>query len=136
MESRLDSALAIQDVVFRNTVLTDVAEDAARDKNVEVVKKAIAGITDTKLHDTAAHSCAMTLWVSHQREAAKEVAKTITDQSERDDLLQFLPMSDSLVPRLPPHPATFAPAGSNRSGDGGNEIAEAFDGKGREAAPH
>jgi hypothetical protein len=33
------------------------------------------------------------------------------------------------------HPATFAPAGSNRSGDGGNEIAEAFDGKGRKAAP-
>src|SRR5262249_53096752 len=29
------------------------------------------------------------------------------------------------------HPATFAPAGSNWSGDGGNEIAEASDGKDR-----
>src|SRR5262249_43521592 len=29
------------------------------------------------------------------------------------------------------HPATFAPAGSNRSGSGGNEAAEAFDGEGR-----
>jgi hypothetical protein len=29
------------------------------------------------------------------------------------------------------HPATFAPAGSNRSGSGGNDTAEAFDGKGR-----
>ena len=29
------------------------------------------------------------------------------------------------------HPATFAPAGSNRSGGGGNEAAEAFDGKDR-----
>src|SRR3990172_9499404 len=28
-------------------------------------------------------------------------------------------------------PATVVPAGSNRSGDGGNEIVEAFDGKGR-----
>src|SRR5437016_6695103 len=33
------------------------------------------------------------------------------------------------------HPATFAPAGSNRSGSGGNETAEAFDAKGRQAAP-
>ena len=29
------------------------------------------------------------------------------------------------------HPATFAPAGSNRSGSGGNETAEASDGKDR-----
>jgi len=29
------------------------------------------------------------------------------------------------------HPATFAPAGSNRSGRGGNEAAEAFDAEGR-----
>jgi len=29
------------------------------------------------------------------------------------------------------HPATIAPAGSNRSGGGGNEAVEAFDGKGR-----
>jgi hypothetical protein len=28
-------------------------------------------------------------------------------------------------------PATVVPAGSNRNGDGGNEIVEAFDGKGR-----
>jgi hypothetical protein len=33
------------------------------------------------------------------------------------------------------HPAAFAPAGSNRSGGGGNEIAEAFDGKDRMAVP-
>jgi transposase len=33
------------------------------------------------------------------------------------------------------HPATVAPAGSNRSGGGGNEIAEAFDGKDRNAVP-
>jgi hypothetical protein len=33
------------------------------------------------------------------------------------------------------HPATGAPAGSNRSGDGGNEIVEAFDGKCRKAVP-
>jgi hypothetical protein len=33
------------------------------------------------------------------------------------------------------HPAAFAPAGSNRSGGGGNEIAEAFDGKDRKAVP-
>jgi hypothetical protein len=30
-----------------------------------------------------------------------------------------------------PHPATFAPAGSNRSGSGGNETAGASDAKGR-----
>jgi ELWxxDGT repeat protein len=29
------------------------------------------------------------------------------------------------------HPARVVPAGSNRSGDGGNEIAGAFDGEGR-----
>jgi len=33
------------------------------------------------------------------------------------------------------HPATFAPAGSNRSDDGGNEIVEAFDAKCRLAVP-
>src|ERR1700687_3665066 len=32
-------------------------------------------------------------------------------------------------------PATVAPAGSNRSGGGGNDTAEASDGKGREGAP-
>jgi hypothetical protein len=29
------------------------------------------------------------------------------------------------------HPATVAPAGSNRSGDGGNEVTEAFGVEGR-----
>ena len=29
------------------------------------------------------------------------------------------------------HPATVIPAGSNRSGDGGNEVVKAFDGKDR-----
>jgi len=29
------------------------------------------------------------------------------------------------------HPATVAPAGSNRSGDGGNEVTEAFGAEGR-----
>ena len=33
------------------------------------------------------------------------------------------------------HPATFAPAGSNRSSRGGNETAEAFDGKGHVGDP-
>jgi len=33
------------------------------------------------------------------------------------------------------HPATFAPAGSNRSDDGGDEIVEAFDAKCRLAVP-
>jgi hypothetical protein len=33
------------------------------------------------------------------------------------------------------HPAAFAPAGSNRSGGGGNDIAEAFDAKDRLAVP-
>jgi hypothetical protein len=33
------------------------------------------------------------------------------------------------------HPATVAPAGSNRSGSGGNEAAEASDGKDRQAIP-
>jgi hypothetical protein len=33
------------------------------------------------------------------------------------------------------HPATFAPAGSNRSDDGSNEIVEALDGRCRVAAP-
>jgi len=33
------------------------------------------------------------------------------------------------------HPATIAPAGSNRNGGGGNEAVEAFDGKGRLGRP-
>jgi hypothetical protein len=33
------------------------------------------------------------------------------------------------------YPAPVAPAGSNRSGGGGNKAAEAFDVKGRQAAP-
>jgi len=33
------------------------------------------------------------------------------------------------------HPATVIPAGSNRSGDGGNEIVRAFDGRDRLAVP-
>src|SRR6267142_3917252 len=33
------------------------------------------------------------------------------------------------------HPAAFAPAGSNRSDEGGNDIVEAFDGKSRKAVP-
>ncbi len=33
------------------------------------------------------------------------------------------------------YPATVAPAGSNRSGSGGDETAEAFDGKGRTGGP-
>jgi hypothetical protein len=37
----------------------------------------------------------------------------------------------SIISGCKSHPATVASAGSNRSGGGGNEIAEAFDGKDR-----
>ena len=36
----------------------------------------------------------------------------------------------SILSRCNSYPATVAPAGSNRSGGGGNNTAEAFDGKG------
>jgi hypothetical protein len=41
----------------------------------------------------------------------------------------------SIFRRCNPSPATVAPAGSNRSSAGGNDCTEAFDGKGRFAAP-
>ncbi len=41
----------------------------------------------------------------------------------------------SIFSRCNSYPATVAPAGSNRSGGGGNKTTEAFDGKGRKGGP-
>lgn len=90
LEERLDAALAITDANVRGSTLTVVAKDAAEAGNAEVVKKAVAGIPDTKVLDRAAQNCARKLADKGHHEAANEVAKMISDQKLRDNVLRIL----------------------------------------------
>ena len=73
-----------------------------------------------------------TTWRDHDR--ARNVSESRISQASEADLGGPLPMSALGVRRVKAalssgcksHPAT-APAGSNRSSHGGNEVAEAFD---------
>ncbi len=58
-----------------------------------------------------------------------EIEKARVQRSENPSLMTALPVrrdKAALSSGCKPHPAT-APAGSNRSSHGGNEVAEAFD---------
>jgi hypothetical protein len=90
LEVRLDAALAINDGNTRGSTLTILARDAAEAGNGEIVKKAVAGIPEGKVHQNAAQSCALKLAEKGQHEAANEVAKMIADEKLRDNVLRSL----------------------------------------------
>jgi hypothetical protein len=85
--TRLDAAMGVQDVTKRDDALARVARDAAKRGRVGVVKRALTEMSVLEKHDATASEAALTLAGVNTGEDAVPVAKTIANQSLRDDTL-------------------------------------------------
>jgi hypothetical protein len=97
LQGKLDTALAIDDVKQRDLAVAKAIDEAASaitihfSKRTEFVKKALSKISDPRFRDQTAEAAAKRLLGSGAGGgAAEEVAKTISDASQRDRVLSEL----------------------------------------------
>ncbi len=83
-------ALQIRDARERDAALASACRESADQGSGPAVLMGIPRIEDGGLRDEIAEECAMTLSEVGQTEAAIEVARLISDQAKRDDLLAKL----------------------------------------------
>ena len=90
LETRLESALAIQDIARKDSALRPIALDAAQSGDKEVCKKAIEGITISSIRDETAVYCLRVFRKAGNGDVALEIAKLIKVQPIRDKILSEL----------------------------------------------
>ena len=83
-------ALQIGDARERDAALGTACRDAAEQGSGPAVLMGIPRIEDSPLRDKVAEECAVKLSDMGQSEAAIEVARLISDQSKRDELVARL----------------------------------------------
>jgi hypothetical protein len=83
-------ALQIRDARERDAALATACREAADQGSGPAVLMGVPRIEDSGLRDEVAQECAITLGDVRQMEAAVEVAKLISDQPKRDELLAKL----------------------------------------------
>jgi|SRR5579872_5308996 len=83
-------ALQIRDARERDTALAAACRESADQLSAPAVLMGIPRIEDSSLRDEVAEDCAVILGDAGQTEAAIEVAKLISSESKRDDLLARL----------------------------------------------
>ncbi|MGE5193612.1 MAG: hypothetical protein ACM3U2_14045 [Deltaproteobacteria bacterium] len=83
-------ALQIRDAKERDAALATACRESADQGSGPTVLMGIPRIEDSGLRDEVAEECAITLGDVGQMEAAVEVARLISDQPKRDELLAKL----------------------------------------------
>ena len=83
-------ALRIPDARERDAALAAAGRESAEQGSGPAVLMAVPRIEDAGLRDSVAEECALALADAGQAEAAIEVARLITVQKKRDDLLTKL----------------------------------------------
>jgi hypothetical protein len=83
-------ALQIRDASERDAALAAACREAAEQGSGPSVLMGIPRIEESGLHDAVAQECATTLGDLGQTDAAVEVARLISDQPKRDELLARL----------------------------------------------
>ncbi len=84
-------ALQISDARERDAALATACRESAGQGSGPTVLMGIPRIEDSSLRDEIAEECAITLGDIGQTEAAVEVAKLISNESKRDEVLAKLP---------------------------------------------
>jgi hypothetical protein len=90
MMPKILGALQIRDARERDAALAAACREAAEQGSGPAVLMGIPRIEESGLHDDIAQECAVTLGDLGQTEAAVEVARLISDQPRRDELLAKL----------------------------------------------
>jgi hypothetical protein len=89
-DQRLAAGLAVMDQKQKNSLMVDLAKDAADAGDSRVVQQALGQIFDTGRRNDTAEACALKLAKAGKRAEALEVAKTITSQSQQNSVLSKL----------------------------------------------
>ncbi len=90
LEERLDAAKTIVDPTAKDKALRTLATDAARAREVEIVKSALGEMIDMDERDAATHDAVLQLARVGLRKEAIEMAKGIADSDIRDQVMTAL----------------------------------------------
>jgi hypothetical protein len=88
--ARLEAAMTIFGINEKDDALGQVARDAAKAGEPEIVRKAIGNMIGNNSRDATAHEAALLLAKAGQRKAAVEIAKSIFGNTTRDQTLSEL----------------------------------------------
>ena len=88
--TRLEAAAGISNPMDRDDALSALAKDAARAGDVAIVKASLGGMTNVMDRDDAAHAVARLLAKRRLHSDAVEVAKSMSNLTERDETLKEL----------------------------------------------
>jgi hypothetical protein len=88
--ARLEAAMTIFGINEKDDALGQVARDAAKAGEAEIVRKAIGNMIGNNSRDATAHEAALLLAKAGQRKAAVEIAKSIFGNTTRDQTLSEL----------------------------------------------
>jgi predicted negative regulator of RcsB-dependent stress response len=90
LDQRLAASLAVMDQKEKNSLMADLAKDAADAGDPRVVKQALGQIFDDSRRNDTAEACALKLAKAGKRAEALEVARTIMSQRQQDSVLSKL----------------------------------------------
>ena len=89
-DQRLAAGLAVMDQKEKNSLMVDLAKDAADAGDSRVVKQALGQIFEDGRRNDTAEACALKLAKAGKRAEALEVARTIMSQRQQDSVLSKL----------------------------------------------
>jgi hypothetical protein len=89
-DQRLAAGLAVMDQKEKNSLMADLAKDAADAGDSRIVKEALGQIFEDGRRNDTAEACALKLAKAGQRAEALEVAKMIMSQRQQDSVLSKL----------------------------------------------
>jgi hypothetical protein len=89
-DQRLAAGLAVMDQKVKNSLMADLAKDAADAGDSRVVKQALSQIFDDGRRNDTSEACALKLAKAGKHAEALEVAKMITSQRQQDSVLSKL----------------------------------------------
>lgn len=89
-DQRLAAGLAVMNQKEKNSLMEDLAKDAADAGDSRIVKQALGQMFEDGLRNDTAEACALKLAKTGKRAEALEVAKMIMSQRQQDSVLSKL----------------------------------------------
>jgi hypothetical protein len=89
-DQRLAAGLAVMNQKEKNSLMEDLAKDAADAGDPRIVKQALGQIFEDGRRNDTAEACALKLAKTGKRAEALEVAKMIMSQRQQDSVLSKL----------------------------------------------
>jgi predicted negative regulator of RcsB-dependent stress response len=89
-DQRLAAGVAVMNQTEKNSLMVNLAKDAADAGDPRIVKQALGQIFEDGRRNDTAEACALKLAKAGKRAEALEVAKTIMSQRQQDSVLSKL----------------------------------------------